>query len=161
MSGKREIRCWAHEVVESDCPVCQSERKSMTPRKEGSGIVERLTEAARPWYAPDPETGAMPYPILSVGADRWIKQAEPLLTEAATHIEAQDAEIKVLREALEPFAAKQTIEEALADPTPPAWAFKTPEERVQMMGERKRENDANILRARLALSRAKDRSAKR
>lgn len=71
-----------------------------------------------------------------------------LLSPAA---ERPDALAKAV-EALEPFAAQQTIDEIMRDGTPPEWADAEPERRIEMMGERKRQNTENILRARSVLS---------
>ncbi|MCW1431352.1 hypothetical protein [Novosphingobium sp. JCM 18896] len=72
--------------------------------------------------------------------------------EAANALERMAAEVEALREALKPFAERRTIEEELSDPTPPVWANATPERRIEMIGERKRQHDDDILRARQALS---------
>lgn len=57
-----------------------------------------------------------------------------------------------LVEALRPFAEQQTIEEALHSPDKPEWLGATPERRIELMGEKKRRIDANILRAREVLA---------
>lgn len=72
--------------------------------------------------------------------------------EADTAIERLTAREAELREALRPFARQKTIEEIMAGEEPaPEWVGATPERRIELMGERKRENTANILRARLSL----------
>ena len=54
-------------------------------------------------------------------------------------------------EALRPFAARQTVEEMLNDPQPDDWLEASVERRIEMMGERKRKRDGEILAARAAL----------
>lgn len=78
--------------------------------------------------------------------------ARDTVRQAATAIERLTAREAELREALRPFARQKTIEEIMAGEEPaPEWVGATPERRIELMGERKRENTANILRARLSL----------
>ena len=64
---------------------------------------------------------------------------------------AFEDQTRELREALKPFAQRQTIAEALADPPPPVWAGLSIEDRIKVMGENKAKHDAEILAARQAL----------
>lgn len=63
--------------------------------------------------------------------------------------ESQLAErVKLLEEALKPFAERHTIAEIMAGVETTEWFDATVERRIEMLGERKRANDAAILRAR-------------
>lgn len=79
----------------------------------------------------------------------WNRNPDGL--EAATRIETLEAHVKALEGALEPFAAQKTIDEIMQDNEPPEWVNVTPERRIELMGERKRKNTADILAARQAL----------
>lgn len=69
--------------------------------------------------------------------------------EAATLIERQARQIAEAKEALKPFAENKTTSELMA--APPEWLTGTIERRIEIMGERKRKHDGDILRARAAL----------
>jgi hypothetical protein len=66
--------------------------------------------------------------------------------------QAAEAEAARLRGALEPFAEQYTIDEIMAGKSPDGWAQATVGRRIEMMGERKKANTNNILRARAALA---------
>jgi hypothetical protein len=59
--------------------------------------------------------------------------------------------ISELESALRPFAEKPTIEEIVKSQVPNDWAEASVERRIEMMVERKRANDAAILKARNVL----------
>lgn len=71
-------------------------------------------------------------------------------TPLYTHPPATD--VAALVEAARAFASKQTVAEALADPTPPAWAGLSIEGRSRVLGENKAKHDAEILALRQALA---------
>lgn len=83
----------------------------------------------------------------------YIDRTEAIMAQAADTLEALSAREMVLREALEPFAARPTIAERLSpDFTPSEWLGASVERRIEMLGENKRRNDSDILRARTALT---------
>lgn len=102
-------------------------------------VVERLT---RPIIGIENRTADEVFDIM---ADR-IRAAL-----SASGLEPLQARVKVLEGALEPFAAQKTIDEIMKGDEPPEWVNATPERRIELMGERKRQNTENILRARQAL----------
>lgn len=63
--------------------------------------------------------------------------------------------IQTLVEALEPFAEQPTIDDLLIRGDGLEYAHLTPEQRVELMGERKRQHDERIMRARDALASVK------
>lgn len=63
-----------------------------------------------------------------------------------------EAERNRMREALEPFAQQRTIDERLAQGDTSGFNDMTIEARIEAIGQRKRDFDANVLRARAALS---------
>jgi hypothetical protein len=60
--------------------------------------------------------------------------------------------IEKLVEALRPFAERPTMDEIMQGKAPDHWINATGERRIEMLGERKRENDAAILNARQLLN---------
>ena len=66
------------------------------------------------------------------------------------------ARIAELEEALRPFANRHTIAELMSGEVPNDWVKASTERRIEMIGERKRANDAAILRARSVLSKGED-----
>lgn len=63
----------------------------------------------------------------------------------------RDAEIVRLREALKPWAERETIAEALARPEKLEPYHVSVERRIELMGERKLKHDEDVMRARQAL----------
>ena len=61
-------------------------------------------------------------------------------------VEAADR-IAALEDALRPFAERKTIEESLRGEGDDEWLGASVDRRIELMGERKRKNDADILHA--------------
>lgn len=81
----------------------------------------------------------------------------PCAAVAADRGDGQAALIAQLVEALEPFAARETVQECVqkdAKSGDPIWAM-TPEQRVEEIGRRAKQKDAEIIAARTALAAAR------
>jgi hypothetical protein len=76
---------------------------------------------------------------------------DELATSAVNALPHLLSRISELESALRPFAENPTIEEIVKGQVPNDWAEASVERRIEMMGERKRANDAAILTARNVL----------
>ena len=73
-------------------------------------------------------------------------------TETPLYTRPPATDVAALVEAARAFASKQTVAEALADPTPTAWAGLPVQERLNALAAHKAQHDAEILALRQALA---------
>lgn len=99
-------------------------------------VAERAVAAATSVYSPDNPTL---YGAALNGAHAALEMAVPSPRE------------KALEEALRPFAGMRTMDEIMHGPEDMEWRIAPPERRIEIMGERKRKRDADILAARALL----------
>lgn len=76
-----------------------------------------------------------------------------MFDKAADHIEALESRIAELEGRLSFWANKKTIDEIMrGELEDDEWSNMTPEQRIKLMGERKRKHDEEVLLARAALN---------
>ena len=128
--------------------------------RETLALIERLTAenarlrsgAVAQCPFDDPKCKVEPEELCPVCGASDAAEPGRCVNEVKPRLEAAEAKLAEARAALEPFAKQPTIDEILAGEVPSDWADASAERRIEMMGERKRENTANILRARAALA---------
>jgi hypothetical protein len=77
---------------------------------------------------------------------------ERLATTPAPRVKLE-ADLLELIDRLRPLAERRTVDEIMQGVADPEWDAASPERRIEMMGERKRKHDADVLAARATLNR--------